>query len=262
VMLMDRVSAHVFAGAIDDWSVLQGNFDFDRLFPNEEVCRAYLFQQRWPVGFVCPRCRDVSGYEMRNRDLIECANRKCRYQTSITSGTMFHRSKLPLRKWFKALQLFTWHNVVSPTVLSRLIKVSYKTAWLIIRKMHTAFKYYDREMLQELSHPLAAILNDPYIEEESGYTEEMLMAGECTDGPEEEGTLPEDPEEAAAFAAAGLLLNKKITKEEWRKRRFITKAMFSTPIWNLPKYFLLYFVACMMAPPLYRIVRESGGKYM
>lgn len=258
---MVRDTAYVFAGAIEDWSVLSGHFDFDRFFPNEEVCRAYLFHQRWPAGFMCPRCFDVGGYEMRNRDLVECANRNCRYQTSISSGTMFHRSKLPLRKWFKALQLFTSQNISSPGAISRLVKVSYKTAWLMIRKMNMAFKYYDAETLRELSHPLAAVINDPFMEEESGYTDEMLMAAECTDGPEEEGVLPKDPAEAEVFAAAGLLLQKKITRDEWKKRKWIRKVLFQTPRRYLPRFFLLYFTACMSAPPLYRIVKEHfGGK--
>ncbi|WP_199624869.1 transposase, partial [Paenibacillus alkalitolerans] len=245
---MDRDTAHVFAAAIDDWSVLTGAFDFDRYFPNEEVCRAYLFLQRWPSGFACPRCCDVSGYEMRSRDLVECANRECRYQTSITSGTMFHRTKLPLRKWFKALQLYTKHNVYSPTAMSGLIKVSYKTAWLLIRKMSTALRHYNRELLKDLSHPLAVILSDPYVEEGMGIDEQALMAAECTEGPEEEGVLPADPKIAAALNAAGLLQNRKITTEEWKKRRFVTKVLFSTPRWQVPNFFMLYFFACIHAP--------------
>ncbi|WP_274365502.1 IS1595 family transposase [Paenibacillus thermotolerans] len=254
---MDKVAAYVFAGAIDDWTVLRGQFDFERIFPNEEVCRAYLFRRRWPSGFVCPRCYDVTGYELHNRELIECANRKCRYQTSITSGTIFHRSKLPLRIWFKALQLYTGKNIFSPSAFSRLLKVSYKTAWSMLQKLHEAYKCYDREQLSELHHPLAAVINDPADEEDCGLTDEILMAHECTDGIEEEGALPDDPEEAAAFSAAGLLLQKKITKEEWMKRKWIRKVMFQTPGRRLPGFFLLYFNACIWSPPIYRINRFS-----
>jgi hypothetical protein len=127
----------------------------------------------------------------------------------------------------------------------------------MIQKLRMAFKYYNQEMLRDLSHPLAAILSDPFMEEEAGYSEEALMTGECTDGCKEEGILPDVPEAAAACAAAGLLLYKKITKEEWKHRQWMRKVMFKLPRHYLQSHFLLHFVCCIHSPPLYRILRNT-----
>ena len=69
--------------------------EFQKSFPDEESCAAFLFRQRWPDGFVCPGCgkRRVVGVKSRPR-LHECLD--CGRQTSVTAGTTMHRSKLSL----------------------------------------------------------------------------------------------------------------------------------------------------------------------
>ncbi len=71
-------------------------------FGSEEKCRSYLEQLRWPDGVRCPRCgacRGISRIESRGQ--YECDS--CRYQFSVRVGTVFHRSHLPLWKWFVAV---------------------------------------------------------------------------------------------------------------------------------------------------------------
>src|SRR5262245_49356656 len=87
-----------------------GIFDLVSEFWNEEACIARLAQLRWPNGFCCIRCSGVRvrqaktlGKTGKVRHLYLC--RDCRYQYSVTTGTIFHNSHLPLTKWFLAIYL-------------------------------------------------------------------------------------------------------------------------------------------------------------
>ena len=65
----------------------------------------YLAQCRWPDGFVCPRCGHRQAYELGSQRLWQCAG--CRHQTSVTCGTILHRTKTPLTVWSWAAYLMT-----------------------------------------------------------------------------------------------------------------------------------------------------------
>lgn len=72
--------------------------DFQERFKTEEQCRDYLFQQRFPDGFVCPSCGVKEYYPIYRRNLCQC--KKCRKQTSVTAGTVTHCTHLSLVLWF------------------------------------------------------------------------------------------------------------------------------------------------------------------
>src|ERR1700731_4499612 len=112
--------------------------EFQKSFPDEESCAAFLFKRRWPDGFVCPGCgkRRAVGLKSRPR-LHECLD--CGRQTSVTAGTTMHRSKLPLTTWFWAAHLMTTHsNGMSARQLEDQLGVTYKTAWLLTQKLRLA----------------------------------------------------------------------------------------------------------------------------
>jgi transposase-like protein len=122
--------------------------EFQKSFPDEESCAAFLFGQRWPDGLVCPGCgkRRVVGLKSRPR-LHECLD--CGRQTSVTAGTAMHRSKLPLTTWFWAAHLMTTHsNGMSARQLEDQLGVTYKTAWLLTQKMRRSMVDPDREPLE------------------------------------------------------------------------------------------------------------------
>ena len=76
---------------------------FQRLFPDDDACAAWLIDMRWPDGFVCPACSHDKGWALRGKaHTFECA--RCRRQTSVTAGTIMHASKLALTAWFAAWQ--------------------------------------------------------------------------------------------------------------------------------------------------------------
>lgn len=109
--------------------------EFQAAYGSEAQCAEQLFAWRWPNGFVCPECGHAKGYtEIKTRELLQCKH--CRHQTSLTAGTVFAYSKLPLTVWFLALYLLTQQkNGISALELKRQLGVSYPTAWSIKHKL-------------------------------------------------------------------------------------------------------------------------------
>jgi transposase-like protein len=77
--------------------------NFYAKFRDEDACKNRLSEWRWPKGFKCGECGSREYYRHRQRDLFQCKN--CGYQSSLTAGTLFHRSKVGLRKWFLLIYL-------------------------------------------------------------------------------------------------------------------------------------------------------------
>lgn len=116
-------------------------------FRSEDACREYLERLRWPDGAACPRCGSDSVSEIRDRDQFDCNS--CRYQFSVTAGTIFHDTKLPLWKWFVAIYLILESKKgISANQLKRTIGVSYKTAWYLCHRIRAAMKDDDAELLR------------------------------------------------------------------------------------------------------------------
>ncbi len=113
-------------------------FEFQERFPTEDACRDHLFGIRWPGGYSCPRCGHQEYSFISTRNLYQC--RQCCYQVSVTAGTVFHKTRTPLRKWFWAILLMSRRKSgVSMLGLQRLLEIrSYKTVWLMGHKIRKA----------------------------------------------------------------------------------------------------------------------------
>jgi transposase-like protein len=125
--------------------------EFEAQFPDDAACARWLFEKRWPDGFRCPDCGHAKGWELaRGTLLVECA--RCHRQTSVTAGTVLHRSHLPLKLWFLAAWLVATHkNGMSARQLWLQLGLgSYKTAWLLLRKLRRAMVDPEREPLAGL----------------------------------------------------------------------------------------------------------------
>jgi len=122
--------------------------EFQRQFADEEACRQYLEACRWPEGFRCPRCGHGRAFPLREWQRRECA--KCRYQVSLTAGTVLHRTKVPLTVWFWAAYLMTTDKRgISALLLQRQLAISrYETAWLLLHKLRRAMVNAAREPLR------------------------------------------------------------------------------------------------------------------
>lgn len=118
-----------------------GLVDFLERFGSESQCRDTLFRLRWPDGFRCPACGSEHHWIL-GRPLIRC--KTCRAEISLTSGTLFHCTKLPLTTWFLAVYLLTQTKTgISIPELKRHLQVNEKTAWLIQHKLMEAMRVHE-----------------------------------------------------------------------------------------------------------------------
>ena len=115
-------------------------------FGSEDKCREYLEQLRWPDGIKCPRCTSSRISRIKKRDQFDCDN--CRYQFSVTAGTIFHDSHLPLWKWFLAIYTVGESKKgISANQLKRMLHVAYKTAWYMCHRIRAAMRDDMAELL-------------------------------------------------------------------------------------------------------------------
>ncbi len=123
--------------------------DFQDRFATEDACREYLFDCRWPEGFVCPGCGGRRAGQATRRHLWICT--ACGLQTSVTAGTVMHATRTPLRTWFWAAYLVaTHHPGISAKQLQRQLGLTrYETAWLILHKLRRAMVAPERSRLTE-----------------------------------------------------------------------------------------------------------------
>src|SRR5271166_5652035 len=122
--------------------------EFQKEFPDEASCAAFLSKRRWPDGFVCPSCGGNRAAALKSRAYtFECYG--CRRQTSITAGAAMHRTRLPLTAWFWAAHLMATHsNGMSARQLEDQLGLTYRTAWLLARKLRRSMVDPDRELLE------------------------------------------------------------------------------------------------------------------
>src|SRR3979490_1027461 len=81
---------------------------FDKMFPDETACCAYLVARRWPEGVYCPRCGNVALYDASSYKSFHWQCRECApdgYRFSVIAGTIFENTNKPLRDWFRVIYL-------------------------------------------------------------------------------------------------------------------------------------------------------------
>src|SRR3954452_9335215 len=115
-------------------------------YRSEDRCRARMVECSWPDGIECPRCDSKSIARMEDRHQYQC--RSCRYQFSVTAGTIFHDTHLPLWKWFLAVYLIVESKKgISANQLKRTLNVSYKTAWYLCHRIRSAMEDESGDLL-------------------------------------------------------------------------------------------------------------------
>ena len=120
---------------------------FERRFGSDEACREYLFSLRWPEGFVCSQCGGQRAWQT-SRGLWLCGG--CRHQASVTAGTVFQDSHIPLTIWFRAMWYVTSQkHGISALGLQRVLGLgSYRTSWALLHKLRRAMVRPGRERLR------------------------------------------------------------------------------------------------------------------
>jgi transposase-like protein len=106
-------------------------------FGTDDKCRERLVQLKWPKEIACPRCQSAKISHVAARHIYDCDS--CHYQFSVTAGSIFHDSHLPLTKWFFATYVMVESKKgVSANQLKRMLGVSYKTAWYLCHRIRKA----------------------------------------------------------------------------------------------------------------------------
>src|SRR5512132_3000483 len=132
--------------------------EFENLYGTEEKCRAVVMNSRWPNGFECPVCGGRAYSEVTTRRLFQCS--ACRRQTSLTAGTIFASTHVPLRLWFRAIYHLTQSKQgISSIELGRRLGVKQTTAWKMKPKL--AQVMMERDATKQLSGRVE--LDDAYL---------------------------------------------------------------------------------------------------
>lgn len=117
-------------------------------FTDETAARQHLESLHWPSGPVCPHCGSVNATRLDGKKhragLLQCND--CREQFTVTVGTVFERSKVPLNKWLLATHLLCASKKgISGHQMARMLSVTYKTAWFMMHRIREAMRDTDNE---------------------------------------------------------------------------------------------------------------------
>jgi transposase-like protein len=112
-------------------------YDLQAAFPDEQSCVDHVRSIRWKDGEFCPHCGGTRIYHFSDKQNFKCGD--CRQRFSIKVGTIFHDTKLPLRKWFMAIWMITNHpKGIASTTLAKDLGVTQKTAWFVLHRIRHA----------------------------------------------------------------------------------------------------------------------------
>ena len=120
--------------------------EFVSMFSDDESCIVFLVKLRWKDGFVCPKCKIPSTPWQQTHGRLVCPY--CRHQTTVTTGTIFDKTRTPLTTWLEA----AWHittakNGMSAKTIEQTLGISYRVAWTMLQRFRVAMVRTEREML-------------------------------------------------------------------------------------------------------------------
>jgi len=125
--------------------------EFQKMFPDEAACLKYLERMRWPNGFCCPKCSQIGEpFRISKRPrVLKC--RACHHETSITAGTVMHRSKTNILVWFWAVHLVSTQTPgISALELQKKLGIDYyQTAFQMLHKLRSAMVRPNRDKIGE-----------------------------------------------------------------------------------------------------------------
>src|SRR6266849_5251453 len=108
-------------------------------YGDDQKCRNYLERLRWKDRVCCPKCNGTKVSSILKRDQHNCDSESCGYQFSVTAGTIFHDTHLPLVKWFLATFILCQSRKgVSANQLKRMLGINYRTAWYLAHRIRHA----------------------------------------------------------------------------------------------------------------------------
>jgi len=123
--------------------------EFQKEFSTEEKCREYLEQQRWNGTPACPFCGSLNVHRFPNGKIFKCREKECRSKFSVTVGTIYENTKVPLTKWFLATYILAVHSKgISSLQLASWLGVTQKTAWHLNHRIRVMLTENAPELLE------------------------------------------------------------------------------------------------------------------
>lgn len=120
-------------------------------FSDEKVCRTYLENMRWGGTPTCPKCGHKEAYKLGDGKTYKCKNKECHKKFTVTVGTVFENTNIPLNVWFAAVYVATAHKKgISSIQLSKDLGTTQKTAWFMLHRIRKAFASNAPFMLQDV----------------------------------------------------------------------------------------------------------------
>ncbi len=120
--------------------------EFVTMFPDDKSCTEFLNTLRWNGNFTCPKCGASSTPWNQTHNRLVCPY--CRYQTTVTAGTILDKTRTPLTTWLEvAWHVTTAKNGMSATTIERTLGISYRVAWTMLQRFRVAMVRSEREML-------------------------------------------------------------------------------------------------------------------
>jgi transposase-like protein len=118
-------------------------------FSDEQHCRDFLVRQRWNGSPVCPYCGSGKWYSIEGGKRFKCGNSECYKKYSVTVGTVFHASNIPLTTWFPAMYILSAHKKgISSVQLAKDLGVTQKTAWFMMHRIRESLKDKSSDLLR------------------------------------------------------------------------------------------------------------------
>jgi transposase-like protein len=116
--------------------------DLAQYFSHEDKARTFLEKLRWPDGrIICPLCGVRGAYRNGDCKTYKCRDKYCKARFSVTKGTYFENTKLPLAKWFMAIYLVSAHRKgISSCQLARDLNIGQKAAWFVLHRVREMLK--------------------------------------------------------------------------------------------------------------------------
>lgn len=149
--------------------------DLFKKFKDEDKCRKFLVQQRWGGVPACPYCGHNKSYKIENGKRFKCANQTCYKKYSVTVGTVFEASNIPLTTWLPALYIVTAHKKgISSVQLAKDLGVSQKTAWFMIHRIRESLKENHPELLEGIVESDETYMGRKYRSDYVGLSEDKI----------------------------------------------------------------------------------------
>ena len=151
-------------------------------YSDEDKCREFLIQQRWNGIPTCPKCGGQKYYNIENGKRFKCANNKCYYRFSVTIGTVFEASNIPLSTWFPALYLIASHKKgISSVQLAKDLGVTQKTAWFMLHRIRESLKDKNSPLLTGIVEVDETYMSRKYASDYKGMSPEAVKRMEQTE---------------------------------------------------------------------------------